>query len=40
MDVWEHAYMTDYGIKRPPYIEAFMQAIDWRVVEARLSEKV
>lgn len=39
MDVWEHAYMTDYGIKRPPYIDAFMQAIDWRVVEARMLEK-
>jgi superoxide dismutase, Fe-Mn family len=38
MDVWEHAYMTDYQIKRNPYIDAFVQAIDWRVVEARLSE--
>jgi superoxide dismutase, Fe-Mn family len=38
MDVWEHAYMTDYGIKRPPYIDAFVQAIDWRVVEKRFTE--
>jgi Fe-Mn family superoxide dismutase len=38
MDVWEHAYMTDYGIKRPGYIEAFTQAIDWRVVEKRFEK--
>ncbi len=36
MDCWEHAYMTDYGIKRADYIEAFMNAIDWKVVESRL----
>ena len=38
MDVWEHAYMTDYGIKRPGYIESFVQAIDWRVVEKRFEK--
>lgn len=36
MDVWEHAYMTDYGIKRADYINAFIQNIDWEVVETRL----
>jgi Fe-Mn family superoxide dismutase len=35
MDVWEHAYMTDYGIKRADYIEKFIQAINWPVVEKR-----
>jgi len=35
MDVFEHAYITDYGIKRADYIEAFMKAIDWSVVEQR-----
>lgn len=29
MDVYEHAYTIDYGVKRPPYIEAFMKNIDW-----------
>ena len=38
MDVFEHAYMTDYGIKRADYIEAFFRAIDWKAVEARLSQ--
>jgi Fe-Mn family superoxide dismutase len=36
MDVWEHAFMLDYGIKRVDYITAFMNAIDWSVVEGRL----
>ncbi len=38
MDVWEHAYMTDYAIKRADYITTFMQAIDWEVVEKRAGE--
>jgi Fe-Mn family superoxide dismutase len=37
MDVFEHAYITDYGIKRADYIDAFMKAIDWSVVESRLT---
>jgi Fe-Mn family superoxide dismutase len=37
MDCWEHAYMTDYGIKRADYIEAFIDSIDWSVVESRLA---
>lgn len=37
MDVFEHAYITDYGIKRADYIEVFMKAIDWSVVEQRFA---
>jgi superoxide dismutase, Fe-Mn family len=37
MDVFEHAFMLDYGLKRADYITAFMDAIDWSVVEARLA---
>lgn len=29
MDVFEHAYMIDYGLKKADYIEAFFKAIDW-----------
>ena len=36
MDVFEHAYMTDYGIKRAPYIDAFMKSINWANVEKRV----
>lgn len=36
MDVFEHAFMLDYGTKRADYIEAFMKAVDWMAVEGRL----
>jgi len=36
MDVFEHAFMTDYGLKRASYIEAFFKNINWNVVEGRL----
>ena len=35
MDVFEHAFMTDYGLKRASYIEAFFQNINWGVVDSR-----
>jgi len=35
LDVFEHAYITDYGIKRADYIEAFFKAVDWDVVVKR-----
>ena len=36
MDVFEHAFMIDYGLKRADYIEAFFKNIDWSAAEARL----
>ncbi len=36
LDVFEHAFITDYGLKRADYIEAFLKNIDWKAVEARL----
>ncbi|MDP2755147.1 MAG: Fe-Mn family superoxide dismutase [Nitrospirota bacterium] len=36
MDVFEHAFMLDYGLKRADYIGAFFKNINWAVVEARL----
>jgi Fe-Mn family superoxide dismutase len=36
MDVFEHAFLTDYGLKRADYIEAFFRNVDWKTVEARL----
>lgn len=35
IDVFEHAYITDYGLKRSEYIEAFFNAINWEMVEQR-----
>ena len=36
MDVFEHAFMLDYGIKRADYISAFVSSIDWHAVEERI----
>jgi superoxide dismutase, Fe-Mn family len=36
MDVFEHAFMLDYGTKRPGYIDAFFKNINWGPAEARL----
>ena len=37
MDVFEHAFMTDYGLKRADYIASFFKNINWEVVETRLA---
>ena len=36
LDVFEHAFMIDYGLKRADYIEAFFGNINWGAAEARL----
>jgi Fe-Mn family superoxide dismutase len=38
MDVFEHAYLTDYGLKRADYIESFMKNVNWPIVESRLEQ--
>ncbi|MCL5004728.1 MAG: superoxide dismutase [Patescibacteria group bacterium] len=35
MDVFEHAFMIDYGIKKMDYIEAFFKVINWNIVNSR-----
>ena len=35
LDVFEHAYVLDYGLKRADYIEAFMKAVDWDEIVKR-----
>lgn len=36
MDVFEHAFMIDYGLKRADYIAAFFKDIQWDVAGGRL----
>jgi Fe-Mn family superoxide dismutase len=36
LDIFEHAFMIDYGLKRADYVEAFFKNIDWKAVEGRL----
>ena len=36
MDVFEHAYMIDYGLKKADYIAAFFKNINWKAAESRM----
>jgi superoxide dismutase, Fe-Mn family len=36
IDLWEHAYQTDYGTNKSKYIDNFWKIIDWDAVNRRL----
>ena len=38
LDVYEHAYYTDYGPKRAPYLDAFLKNVKWSDVGQRLEK--
>ena len=38
LDSWEHAFMVDYGIKRPDYVNVFLDNINWSEVSRRFAK--
>lgn len=40
MDVWEHAYLLDYGLDRMDYIRAFFNNVNWHVVQQRYKPEI
>jgi superoxide dismutase, Fe-Mn family len=39
MDVWEHAFIPQFGLDRASYIDTFFKNIDWDVVDSRFTAK-
>jgi Fe-Mn family superoxide dismutase len=39
MDVFEHAFLTDYGLKRADYVQAFWNNVNWTAIEQRIAGK-
>lgn len=37
LDVFEHAFMTDYGTDKAAYMQSFFENLDWKTISSRLA---
>lgn len=40
VDIYEHAYMIDFGIKRADYLDVLFKLFNWNVVEQRTQKAI
>jgi Fe-Mn family superoxide dismutase len=38
MDMFEHAYMIDYGLRKADYVEGFLKNVNWAIVQKRMAK--